>query len=83
MLELSHISSSCSYLNWGFVVTTVDRKLVLKLITASIYANFTTTIIDDEGIEQADSYIAGPVGRKLVLKFHEIIPQVRPALKTQ
>lgn len=49
---------------------------VLKLITASIYANFTTTIIDDEGIEQADSYIAGPVSGKLVLKFHEIMPQV-------
>lgn len=64
-------------------MTRADRKLVLKLITASIYANFTTTIIDDEGIEQADSYIAGPVGGKLVLKFHEIMPQVRPALKTQ
>ncbi|OCL15263.1 cytochrome P450 [Glonium stellatum] len=46
---------------------------VLKLITASIYTNFTTTIIDDEGIEQADSYIAGPVGGKLILKFHEIM----------
>jgi hypothetical protein len=64
-------------------VTTADRKLVFKLITASVYANFTTTIIDDEGIEQADSYIAGPVGGKLVLKFHEIMPQARPALETQ
>jgi hypothetical protein len=64
-------------------VTTADRKLVFKLITASVYANFTTTIIDDEGIEQADSYIAGPVGGKMVLKFHEIMPQIRPALKTQ
>ena len=65
------------------MVTTADCKPALKLITASIYANFTTTIIDDEGIEQADSYIAGPVGGKLILKFHEITPQVRPALKTQ
>ncbi|OCK76746.1 cytochrome P450 [Lepidopterella palustris CBS 459.81] len=54
----------------------------LKLITASIYTNFTTSIIDDEGIEQADSYIAGPVGGKLILKFHEVTNTVRISYPT-
>jgi len=39
---------------------------------ASIYTNFTTAIVDDEGIEQADAVIAGPVGNKLVLKFYHV-----------
>lgn len=42
---------------------------MLKLSTAVIYSNFETDIIDDEGIEQEDLFIAGPVGEKLVLKF--------------
>jgi hypothetical protein len=29
----------------------------------------TTTIINDEGIEQEDSFIASPVGRKLMIEF--------------
>jgi hypothetical protein len=45
---------------------------VLKSITAAIYTNFETTIVDDEGIEQEDAFLAGPVGRKLVLKFRSV-----------
>ncbi|KAI9838354.1 MAG: hypothetical protein M1819_005622 [Sarea resinae] len=41
----------------------------MKLIVASIYSNFTTTISDDSGIEQADAYTAGPVGGKLMIKY--------------
>lgn len=41
----------------------------MKLVLAGIYTNFTTTIINDEGIEQEDSYIASPVGRKLMIEF--------------
>ncbi|MCJ1384598.1 hypothetical protein MMC17_007716 [Xylographa soralifera] len=45
---------------------------VLKLIIASVYTNYTTTIIDDEGIEQMDTYTARPVGDKLILQFHRV-----------
>jgi hypothetical protein len=47
-------------------------KTVLKSITAAIYTNYETTIVDDEGIEQEDAFLAGPVGRKLVLKFRSV-----------
>lgn len=45
---------------------------MIKLLVAAVYTNYATSIVDDEGIEQADSYIAGPVGNKLVLRFHQI-----------
>ncbi len=34
----------------------------MKLLTAAIYTNYTTRIIDDSGIEQVDAYTAGPKG---------------------
>lgn len=45
----------------------------LKVLTAAIYTNFTTSVVDDTGMEQMDAYIAGPVGNKLILQFHETI----------
>ncbi|WEW60249.1 hypothetical protein PRK78_005734 [Emydomyces testavorans] len=42
----------------------------LKLVAAAVYSNFTTFIIDDEGIEQSDSPIGGPVSNKLILGFN-------------
>ncbi len=44
----------------------------MKLIVASIYTNYSTYIIDDEGIEQLDSMIASPAGDKLILGFSRI-----------
>lgn len=44
----------------------------MKLIIAAIYTNFSTRIIDDEGIEQVDAYTAGPRGNKLVLGFERV-----------
>jgi hypothetical protein len=44
-------------------------SLATKFILASIYASFTSTIIDDEGIEQRDELPADPVGDKLILGF--------------
>jgi hypothetical protein len=44
----------------------------MKLITASIYTNFTTHIVDDEGIEQIDAYTAGPRANKLMLRFERV-----------
>jgi cytochrome P450 len=45
----------------------------IKLVMAAVYTNYTTTVVDDEGIEQdlAD-FISLPKGRKLVLRFSPI-----------
>ncbi|KZF24939.1 cytochrome P450 family protein [Xylona heveae TC161] len=45
----------------------------MKLVLASVYSNYTTTIVDDTGIEQGDGYTTGPVGGKLVLKFDAVV----------
>jgi hypothetical protein len=44
----------------------------MKLVVALIYTNYTTNIIDDEGIEQLDAMVASPSGEKLVLGFKRI-----------
>jgi len=44
----------------------------LKLITAAIYTNYRTSIVDDEGIEQEQSFVAGPKGGRLVLDFGHV-----------
>jgi hypothetical protein len=46
----------------------------MNLVAAAIYANFTTSIVDDEGIEQRESLVAGPVGDKLILRFYWVEP---------
>jgi hypothetical protein len=50
----------------------IQDVTVIKLVVAAIYTNFTTSIVDDEGIEQEDNYIAPPKGRKLVLQFTSV-----------
>lgn len=44
----------------------------MKVILAAIYANFRTTVVNDDGIEQEDAYTARPVGEQLVLRFHSL-----------
>ena len=44
----------------------------MKLVTAAIYTNFVTEVVDDEGIEQVDAYIARPKGEKLILGFRHV-----------
>jgi unspecific monooxygenase len=41
----------------------------MKFILAALYTNFVSTIVDDEGIEQMDGFVAGPEGDKLILAF--------------
>ncbi|KAH8801390.1 putative cytochrome P450 monooxygenase [Xylogone sp. PMI_703] len=41
----------------------------MKLATAAIYTSFSTTIVDDDGIEEIDAYTVKPTSDKLVLKF--------------
>ncbi|KAF2841848.1 cytochrome P450 monooxygenase-like protein [Patellaria atrata CBS 101060] len=45
----------------------------MKHILAAIYTNYTTSIVDDEGIEQADLYTAPPRGNKLIVKFNPVL----------
>ena len=44
----------------------------MKLITASIYTNYRTHIVDDAGIEQEDAYTAHPKANKLMLRFERV-----------
>ncbi|KAL4934692.1 cytochrome P450 [Aspergillus undulatus] len=45
----------------------------IKLVMAAVYTNYTTEIVDDEGIEQDYAeFISLPKGRKLMLKFHPV-----------
>ncbi|CAG8904919.1 unnamed protein product [Penicillium salamii] len=45
----------------------------IKLVMAAVYSNYTTVIIDDEGIEQDYAFISLPCGRKLILKFIPVV----------
>ncbi|KAF1948950.1 cytochrome P450, partial [Byssothecium circinans] len=41
--------------------------LVMKIMVAAVYTNYTTSIVDDEGMEQADTFLGHPIGEKLML----------------
>ncbi|KAI9707950.1 MAG: hypothetical protein M1820_004369 [Bogoriella megaspora] len=43
--------------------------LQMKAIVAAIYSNFSTSIVDDEGIEQEMAYTARPKRQRLILEF--------------
>lgn len=45
----------------------------MKLIVASIYTNFTTHIVNDDGIEQMDGYTCGPKSNRLFLRFEKVV----------
>jgi hypothetical protein len=44
----------------------------IKLVTAAIYSNYETSIVDDTGIEPLDGFVDRPAGNKLVLKFKHV-----------
>ena len=45
---------------------------VMKVVVAAIWTNYTTYVIDDEGIEQVDRMVAHPVSEKLILGFKRV-----------
>ncbi|KAI4187931.1 MAG: hypothetical protein LQ348_003994 [Seirophora lacunosa] len=48
----------------------------LKYVTAAVYSNFATSVVDDTGMEQVDGYTAGPEdGEQLKLKFTRLEPK--------
>lgn len=50
----------------------LTKDAEMKLVIVAVYTSFTTEIVDAEGIEQTDTFIAGPVGEKLVIRFKQI-----------
>lgn len=49
--------------------TLANEWVEMKFIIAALYTNFTTLIVDDEGIEQMDIYTAPPSGGQLIVKL--------------
>jgi len=44
----------------------------IKLLVASIYSNWTTEIVNDDGIEEVDAYTTKPTRNRLDLRFRHI-----------
>lgn len=45
----------------------------MKLITAAIYSNFTSHIVDDDGVaDQGDGYTARPSKERMFLRFEAV-----------
>lgn len=65
-------SSRCVFVSSRLMMCVTNFGLEMKLVIAAIYTNYVTEIVDDEGMEQADTFIAGPVGGKLVLRFKRV-----------
>lgn len=44
----------------------------MKYIVAALYSSYSTTIVDDAGIEQMDAYTAPPKSDKLIVKLEKL-----------
>jgi hypothetical protein len=44
----------------------------MKYIIAALYSNFSTSIVDDTGIEQTDAYTAPPISDKLLIRLEHV-----------
>ncbi len=49
-----------------------DINTEMKYIVAALYSNYSTIVVDDIGIEQADSYTAPPKGDKLMVRLEKL-----------
>jgi hypothetical protein len=45
----------------------------MKYIITALYSNYSTTIVDDTGIEQMDSYTAPPRSDKLMIRLEKVV----------
>lgn len=57
------------------MIDDADVHPEMKLVLACVYSNFTTTIVDDGGIQQRDAYTAPPIGEKLVVQLERLSNQ--------
>jgi hypothetical protein len=55
------------------MVVDVDWIAEMKYIIAVLYSNYSTTIVDDAGIEQIDSYTAPPKSDKLLVRLEKMV----------
>lgn len=57
-----------------FVVSGYTNRLRIEMLVllAAIYTNYSSHIVDAEGIEPVDEFIAGPRAGKLILRFEEV-----------
>ena len=46
--------------------------LGMKIIVATTYADFETSVVDDSEMEQVDAVLAPPVADRLLLKFRYV-----------
>ena len=44
----------------------------MKYIIAALYSNYSTSIVDDTGIDQTDAYTAPPKSDKLMIKLRKL-----------
>jgi hypothetical protein len=44
----------------------------MKYIVAALYSNYSTSIVDDSGIEHTDSYTAPPQSDKLMIRLERL-----------
>jgi hypothetical protein len=44
----------------------------MKYIVAALYSNYSTSIVDDTGIEQSDSYTAPPRSDQLMIRLEKV-----------
>lgn len=44
----------------------------MKYIIATLYSNYTTSIVDDTGIEQSDAYTAPPKNEKIMIRLEHV-----------
>ncbi len=45
----------------------------MKLIIAAIYTNYTSHVVDDEGVEPTDAYTGHPKSGSLYLRYERVI----------
>jgi len=44
----------------------------MKLLVAATYSNYTTSVVNDEGIEALDTYTTKPQSNQLILRFTHV-----------
>jgi len=49
-----------------------DYTIEMKYAVAALYSNYTTSIVDDIGIEQSDAYTAPPTSDKLMIRLQRL-----------
>ena len=50
----------------------LTTRAEMKYVVAAIYSNYSTDIVDDEGVAQTDAYTAPPQNDKLIIKLRKL-----------